>query len=149
MRFPEGLYRIREPDRAQAFPGAWVRTTRTSQAAATVSASLQQDLSHRLIILTHVAALISPGAGQNYLAGSRLMLFPPEGTEPAIAINLKRFNAAAGAAIEGTLDWQGEIPVPPLWWINGTGVFNAGAVANVVTITAIGWSIPLGNVTLT
>lgn len=138
------LYRLGEGERSNAFPAVWMRTARTDSAATGVEATLQNDLQGRVILLRSLTGQYVPGAGQN-VTQAQLDLLPPEGTSPPIQLFLKFDGVAKGANVVASLDWQGEIVIPPRWSARARAAFNAGAASNQVNLIAFGYSAPVGN----
>lgn len=142
MFFPDFLYQLSQRDQQVTWLDPALSRIISSVAAATVTADFIVP-NDRMLLLSAFYAVFSPGAAQN-VVDTRIELLSQSLVSPAVILT-RNSNALAAGIITDT-DRQCEIPVPPLWRVRATGVFNAGAAANDVHLSIAGMLIPIGNI---
>lgn len=137
MRFPEWLYRLLPGDQGSQQLGIVWRENSSSQANATVSATVYTVPSDKCLVLTNVSMSSDAGAAQ-LVARQRCMADPPDGS-----VRYNIFNNRV-AVQSGTFNWQGEVVVPGGWRVKAETNFDAGAAVNVSEAEIHGYLIPRG-----
>lgn len=95
-------------------------------------------------MLTNMVGVSAPGAAQTALRiFLRVQPVSPGATVYIIAEN--DLNAAA-AAEEMSINWSGQMIIPPNWRLGAQATFSAGAVANTIRVDFYGILIPVGNI---
>lgn len=143
----ELLYRLQPSDDQSRLLDPWFRSNAVAVAAVDVGGAqiVVTPSDHALVLSSAVVDAL--GGGAQTVSQIQLTLMDPTG---ATAFNLARktecTNGAGAAVVRNDVNWSGRIVVPPLWIIQGRAVFSAGAVANQVTVWALGMLIPRGNI---
>lgn len=141
MFFPEFLYQLSARDQQVTWLDPQLGTVVTSTAATSVSSSLTVP-DARLLVVTALNLEAAPGLAQNITQ----MFLGFFNVATNVLASLTEDLVAKGANAASSIDWQGEIVLPPGWGIRATGSFNAAAAANQVILTVAGILIPIGNV---
>jgi len=141
----DALYRPTERD----IGAPWARVflppnINTSQALALVAPSLQVQ-TDRPVLLTNICGLFTPGAAQ-FFQNANFDIGLTSANVNRIAFVTAPVGLVAAAA--WYLNWQGQVLVPPGFFIRCSAQFNAGVALNSVSLSAMGWSIPLGTLQL-
>jgi hypothetical protein len=140
--FPEFLYQLSGRDQQVTWLDPSFSAVGNSALNVFVTVDALTVPSDRVLVLQSVVGMAEPGAGQN-VTDIRLQLFAP-GAQFAAVISRDPVDKAAN--IPAILNWSGSLIVPPLWRVLLAGSFNAGAVANAVTIWTAGILIPPANI---
>lgn len=140
---PWPLYQLTERDIGQPWGRiVFPRNTNTAALAA-LSASFQNQLT-RVLAVTNLWGGLTPGAAQTITLASFQVVNP----DATFARNLQTDRFALAAATAGFMQWEGELLVPPGWFVRLDAVFNAGAAANSVQLDAVAVEIPQGTIQL-
>lgn len=145
MLFPDALYRRTSRDIGQPWARIYVPPVLfVFPASAVVDPSLRAP-GDQCVILTNITASFLPGAAQT-LTEAMVDTGPALATMARIASFIPPVGLPANTT--STFNWQGEVVIPPSWFIRCRAVFNAGAAANVVICQLMGMSLPLGSIQL-
>lgn len=125
-------------------PRVWTRSASTGTGGTSTIVVVQNDVSGFVLRLRSACVSVTPGAGQNY-GYIQLMMIPADGILPTAPFNLKVDLTAGAANVSKAIDWQGDIFVPPMWYVRAWVSFNAGA-NNSVQLATNGLLLPLGDI---
>lgn len=140
MIFPESLYLLSPRDQEVTWLDPVAARGTLNQAATSVTISLFTVPQGRYLVLSQASAIAQPGAAQNvdqfqidYLHLTDFYV---------IAID----NTAKAANIRASLNWNGQILIPPAATVRVVGSFNAAVAANTVGLWINGILIPAANI---
>lgn len=143
MFFPEFLFQLSARDQQVT----WVDPLYAQRAPAAALAAAWSELittvpEGRALVLTNAVAAGNPGGAQacTFLG---IQTRPPTLT-PAFSLQAEEFPVTA--SLTQTINWQGEVIVPPTWQVVLIATFDAAAIANAVSADLIGILIPVGNI---
>lgn len=136
-----------EAEKKSPFAALWLRSARTTGGGTTVNADIQNTVEGKIIVLTNLVVVGSPGAGQ-FVSERYAQLLPPNQAAPVPPAYLYREDSSALAInLVGARSWQGEVALPSGWWIRATVQFDGGAI-NQLEATAFGYAVPTGSLQL-
>lgn len=141
MLGPEKLYQLNQKDVGVPWLECYIRRAIVAAALVTVDAQLPPIDAGRILILNHAACTFGPGAAQNLVSAYLAVQSPDQ------VILLKWLGVAGAVNIIGSLDWQGQLFVPPGFNVRARGIFNAGGVVNTLTLDGGGLQIPRATIT--
>jgi len=149
--FPEGLYLLSDRDRQVTWldplldgpTGALLTGPLRSVTIGTDGSVSRQVPDGRMLILQHVTAYFAPGTAANANTLARILIRPP--TALTLEVWLREARQAAVAGFAQELTWQGSVIVPPLWYVQAYGEYDAGA-DNEVALNIAGILVPVGNI---
>lgn len=141
MFFPEFLYQLSPRDQQVTWLDPVI--TRVAVAVASINPIAVFTVpADRCLILQTASMEATPGLGQN--VAQQFLFTRSQGGGQNFTFRSDVTPGAANTTL--TLDWSGSILVPANWTVQGSGVFNAGAVANGVVLMLHGILIPVSNI---
>lgn len=149
--WPEGLYQLSARDRQVTWldplldgpTGATLVGPLRSVTIGTDGSVSRQVPDGRVLVLQSVVGYFAPGTAANANTLARLLIRPP--TAGTLEVWLREQRQAAAAGFSTELAWQGSVIVPPQWFVQAYGEFDAGA-DNEIALNIAGILIPVGNV---
>lgn len=143
MLLPEQLYQLTPRDVGQE----WARFFRRTANAQGLVVSPTGDIvlpADEAVLLTVIYMENLTGAGNTYLRSE--VAVRPFGELAANAIRIVQHHAEVGlaAGVRTSLNWSGQLWLPPSSIISFTGNYSAAANVNSQTCNLFGFSVPLG-----
>lgn len=141
MFFPEFLYQLSGRDQQVTWLDPVLQRLDASGAAVNLTVSYQVPVD-RVLLLSALALEVGPGLAQNYTGAIARILGPGASTDSRLAGTL-----TPGAANQNAfIPWQGEVIVPPNWFVGANVDYNAAVAVNTMRLSIFGILVPVGNI---
>lgn len=140
---PELLYRLTTRDTGQPWARVVFPRAANTAALAVMNTAVRNELD-RVLVVTNLWGSGTPGAAQTLT----LLTFQVVDGSATFSRNVSTERFTLAAATAGFLNWQGELMLPPGWFLRLDAVFSAGAAANALQLDAAGCAIPQGTILL-